>query len=137
MIMKSSQLSYHELWCYRILSLTVLNALQNGDMSKISGKTFSFSTLRSLLPLYALLRHHATVSKARTRIRSKFLVADDLQGIRRSGLVEWYLEQIQESIDTEQELIERKTIIDKVIDRLIYKVNFNRIHFIRSQNQIE
>jgi len=49
-------------------------------------------------------------------------ILDDLQGIKRSELVEWYLEQIQESIDTEQELIDKKTILDKVIDRLIYKV---------------
>lgn len=48
-------------------------------------------------------------------------VEGDMQGMRRSQVVEWYLEQIQENIDTEQELIERKTIADKVIDRLIYK----------------
>lgn len=42
--------------------------------------------------------------------------------MRKSDVVDWYLEQIQDTIDTEQELIEKKTIIDKVIERLIYKV---------------
>lgn len=39
-------------------------------------------------------------------------------GIRRSDLVTWYLEQVAEQIDSEDELIERKTLIEKVIDRL-------------------
>lgn len=39
-------------------------------------------------------------------------------GIRRSDLVTWYLEQIGDQIDSEDELIERKTLIEKVIDRL-------------------
>lgn len=41
--------------------------------------------------------------------------------MKKSQVVDWYLEQIQDSIDSEEELIERKTIIDKVIERLIYK----------------
>ncbi|KAL0271762.1 UNVERIFIED_CONTAM: hypothetical protein PYX00_008757 [Menopon gallinae] len=45
----------------------------------------------------------------------------ETQGVRKSEVVDWYLEQIQDTIDTEQELIEKKTIIDKVIERLIYK----------------
>lgn len=39
-------------------------------------------------------------------------------GTRRSQLVSWYLEQVGDQIDTEDELIERKTLIEKVIDRL-------------------
>ncbi len=39
-------------------------------------------------------------------------------GIRRSDLVTWYLEQVADQIETEDELIERKTLIEKVIDRL-------------------
>ncbi|CAG2252241.1 TUBE [Mytilus edulis] len=44
---------------------------------------------------------------------------DDSQGIRRSGVVEWYLREIEADIDSEAELIERKTIVEKVIDRLV------------------
>lgn len=43
----------------------------------------------------------------------------DSEGIRQSDLVTWYLEQIGDDIENEDELIERKTLIEKVIDRLI------------------
>lgn len=52
---------------------------------------------------------------------NKLQVEDaDTDGMHRSDIVNWYLEQISEQIDTEDELIERKTLIEKVIDRLIY-----------------
>lgn len=44
--------------------------------------------------------------------------AAERDGIRKSTLVGWYLEQIADQIDSEDELIERKTLIEKVIDRL-------------------
>lgn len=52
-----------------------------------------------------------------------FFFPDGSQGLKKSQVVDWYLEQIQDSIDSEEELLERKTIIDKVIERLIYKDN--------------
>lgn len=39
-------------------------------------------------------------------------------GIRKSDLISWYLEQVGDQINSEEELIERKTLIEKVIDRL-------------------
>lgn len=42
--------------------------------------------------------------------------------MRKSEVLSWYLEQIQDTIDTEEDLIEKKEIVDRVIDRLIYKV---------------
>lgn len=42
--------------------------------------------------------------------------------MRKSEVVSWYLEQIQDTIDSEEDLIEKKEIVEKVIDRLIYKV---------------
>ncbi|CAD7086330.1 unnamed protein product [Hermetia illucens] len=41
-------------------------------------------------------------------------------GMRRTDIVNWYLEQVADQIESEEELIERKTLIDKVIDRLIH-----------------
>lgn len=41
-------------------------------------------------------------------------------GIRRSELVNWYLENIQDQIESEEELLEKKAIIEKVIERLVY-----------------
>lgn len=45
---------------------------------------------------------------------------DDKEGMRISELVAWYLDQVQDEIDTEEELLDRKAITEKIIDRLIY-----------------
>lgn len=45
------------------------------------------------------------------------------EGLKRSDLVGWYLEQIADMIESEEELIERKSMIEKVIDRLVYHVS--------------
>jgi len=49
-------------------------------------------------------------------------VADEDSGIRRSQLVNWYLEEIENEIETESDLVERKTVVEKVIYRLIHHV---------------
>jgi DNA replication licensing factor MCM6 len=46
------------------------------------------------------------------------------EGLKRSDVVAWYLEQVQDQIETEEELLERKTLVEKVIDRLIYHVSY-------------
>lgn len=42
--------------------------------------------------------------------------------MRKSELVAWYLDQIQEQLDSEEELLERKGFIEKIIERLTYHV---------------
>lgn len=42
------------------------------------------------------------------------------EGLHKSEVVSWYLEQIGDQIENEEELLERKTVIEKVIERLIY-----------------
>ncbi|XP_018568170.1 DNA replication licensing factor Mcm6 [Anoplophora glabripennis] len=42
------------------------------------------------------------------------------KGMHRSEVVEWYLNHIADQIETEEELIERKDLFEKVLDRLIY-----------------
>jgi len=54
---------------------------------------------------------------------------DDDSGMRRSQLVNWYLEDIENEIDSEAELVERKTIVEKVIYRLIHHVCLAVISF--------
>lgn len=44
----------------------------------------------------------------------------DSPGYRRSDIVNWYLEEISEQIDSEDELLERKKLVEKVLDRLVY-----------------
>ncbi|KAL9966142.1 hypothetical protein ACROYT_G024167 [Oculina patagonica] len=43
----------------------------------------------------------------------------DDAGLRRSDIVNWYLKTIEKDIETEEELAEKKIILDKVLDRLI------------------
>lgn len=43
----------------------------------------------------------------------------DTEGIKKSDLVQWYLEQIQEMLETEEDLIERKLLAERLIERLI------------------
>ncbi|XP_055299709.1 DNA replication licensing factor Mcm6 [Sitodiplosis mosellana] len=43
----------------------------------------------------------------------------DSEGVRREDLVNWYLEQVADDIESEDDLIERKTLVEKVIDRLM------------------
>ncbi|KAF2879667.1 hypothetical protein ILUMI_26505 [Ignelater luminosus] len=45
---------------------------------------------------------------------------ENQEGIRRSNVVEWYLNLVADQVESEDELIEKKELIEKVIDRLIY-----------------
>jgi DNA replication licensing factor MCM6 len=42
------------------------------------------------------------------------------EGLKRSQVVNWYLSEIEDEIETEAELIEKKELIEKVLDRLIH-----------------
>ncbi|XP_012278388.1 DNA replication licensing factor Mcm6 [Orussus abietinus] len=42
------------------------------------------------------------------------------EGIRKSELVAWYLDQVQDQIDSEEELLDRKALVEKIVERLIY-----------------
>ncbi|XP_076456168.1 DNA replication licensing factor MCM6-like isoform X2 [Babylonia areolata] len=44
-------------------------------------------------------------------------------GVRKSDLIGWYLKEMEADIETEQELMEKKTVAEKVIDRLIHVDN--------------
>ncbi|KAI9321016.1 MCM2/3/5 family-domain-containing protein [Dichotomocladium elegans] len=53
------------------------------------------------------------------KLRTVQIMADeDTVGIRRSELVLWYLEQCEDSLETEEDMEKEKTIIEKVIDKL-------------------
>jgi DNA replication licensing factor MCM6 len=45
---------------------------------------------------------------------------DGDRSVRRSQLIQWYLEEMEGEIDSEAELLERKTIVEKIIYRLIH-----------------
>ncbi|XP_076354711.1 minichromosome maintenance 6 isoform X1 [Tachypleus tridentatus] len=45
---------------------------------------------------------------------------EDGKGYRRTDLINWYLKEIESDIENEQELCEKKTLVEKVIDRLTF-----------------
>ena len=51
-------------------------------------------------------------------------------GTRKSDLVGWYLGEIQEEIESEEELVEKKVMVEKIIDRL---VNQDQVHTERQE----
>jgi hypothetical protein len=67
---------------------------------------------------YVLLLDYITVL-----VNVRF-VGEESSGMRKSAVVSWYLEQLvaQGHIDSEDELLQRKTLVEKVIDRLMYHV---------------
>lgn len=50
--------------------------------------------------------------------------------MHRSDLVEWYLNLIADQIESEEELLAKKEMIEKVIDRLIYHVSVLHLYFV-------
>jgi len=46
------------------------------------------------------------------------------EGVKRPDLINWYLEQIADDLESEEELIEKKQLVDKVVDRLIHRVRW-------------
>ena len=58
-------------------------------------------------------------------IQDKFLFLwfSDEAGVRRSEIVNQYLKEIESQIETEEELAEKKILVDKVLDRLITHVS--------------
>ncbi|XP_055908775.1 DNA replication licensing factor Mcm6 [Eupeodes corollae] len=73
--------------------------------------TLSFEDYKHLMTMLAL---HMRKEEARCEIEGTD------SGMRRSEIVAWYLEQVADQIESEDELISRKNLIEKVIDRLIY-----------------
>jgi len=43
--------------------------------------------------------------------------------MKKSELIAWYLDQVQDDLNTEEELLEQQEIIRKVVNRLIQKDN--------------
>lgn len=48
---------------------------------------------------------------------------DNYEGIKKSHIIGWYLRLIEDQLESEDDLIEKKEMIEKVIDRLIYHVS--------------
>lgn len=51
------------------------------------------------------------------------LSESDSPGLRRSNLISWYLGEMESEIESEAELLEKKTVVEKVLDRLVHHVS--------------
>ena len=51
------------------------------------------------------------------------------EGIRKSELVNWYLEQISDDLEDENELLQQRQIIEKVIYRLTHHVSHSSVDY--------
>ncbi|XP_055849944.1 DNA replication licensing factor Mcm6 [Episyrphus balteatus] len=89
--------------------------IENGDENTPTVQkkklTLSFEDYKHLMTMLAL---HMRKEEARCEIEGTD------SGMKRSEIVAWYLEQVADQIESEDELISRKNLIEKVIDRLIY-----------------
>ncbi|XP_060824448.1 DNA replication licensing factor Mcm6 [Bombus pascuorum] len=78
--------------------------------------TMSFEEYKNLSNMLVLYMRNEE-----TRAESETVATGDTKGgLKKSELVAWYLDQIQDQIDSEEELLERKNFIEKIIDRLTY-----------------
>jgi len=87
--------------------------MDNSGSAAVQKKKFtlSFEDYKNLSTMLVL---HMRGEEARCEVEGSDT------GIKRSDVVTWYLEQVAEQIESEDELISRKNLIEKLIDRLIY-----------------
>ncbi|XP_013165746.1 PREDICTED: DNA replication licensing factor Mcm6 [Papilio xuthus] len=86
----------------------------NGDSSGKKKLTLSFEEYKSLsVMLVVFMRKEESEAESR---------GEESAGMRKSAVVNWYLEQLvtQGQIENEDELVERKVLVEKVIERLMY-----------------
>ncbi|XP_003696170.1 DNA replication licensing factor Mcm6 [Apis florea] len=102
--------------------MAALNAIDNNEMEtppqsqEVAKKklTMSFEEYKNLSNMLVLYMRNE-------EIRAETEPSEDAKGgLKKSELVAWYLDQIQDQIDSEEELLERKNFIEKIIDRLTY-----------------
>lgn len=49
--------------------------------------------------------------------------AEDEEELKKAAVVNWYLKEIESEIESEEELINKKGLIEKVIHRLVHYVS--------------
>lgn len=60
---------------------------------------------------------------------------DEETGVQRSELINWYLKEMEHEIDSEAELIEKKTLVEKVLHKLVNVVCYVVDHIISVFNR--
>lgn len=51
------------------------------------------------------------------------VAAEEEEELKKSAVVNWYLKEIESEIDSEEELVNKKGLIEKVLHRLVHYVS--------------
>ncbi|GFO11428.1 DNA replication licensing factor mcm6 [Plakobranchus ocellatus] len=88
-------------------------ASQGGD------KTNAVAPKAPLRLSYEEYKHMANLMVLHMR-KQEEEAGEDETGLRKSDVIGWYLTEIQDDIQSEEELNEKRSIVEKVIDRLVH-----------------
>lgn len=90
----------------------------NGHVNGVNGHTESGSqpkpSLRMSFPEYRRISNLLVLHLRRVE------EAEEEEELKRSAVVNWYLQEIESEIDSEEELVNKKGLIEKVIHRLVH-----------------
>ncbi|CDW55696.1 zygotic DNA replication licensing factor mcm6 B [Trichuris trichiura] len=78
------------------------------------------------LPLQRLLKFLSKSTSAlrkNERVKPSVFFESGMPGVRFSHLVDWYLEEISETIESEEEAFQKKEMLQKIIRRLVHHDN--------------
>lgn len=89
--------------------------------------TLSFENYKQISNM--LILH---IRSEETRAEAEGEVSKSSDGLKRSDIVNWYLQECADDIESEEDLIERKSLAEKVLDRLCYHVSRLLLLFIRN-----
>ncbi|KAK7488184.1 hypothetical protein BaRGS_00020626 [Batillaria attramentaria] len=121
---------------FRLLNKSIIRAASqaSGESQTVNGETDSAPTeergasppaapKRALKLSYEEYRQMGNLLVLHMRKQEEENGEEGDAGLRKSDLIAWYLKEMESEIESEQELLEKKTIIEKVIDRLIHTDN--------------
>ncbi|CAH4037068.1 DNA replication licensing factor Mcm6 [Pieris brassicae] len=93
---------------------TTVSETVNGDSAPKKKLTLSFEEYKSLSNMIVVFMRKEE-GEAENR-------GEESAGVHKSAVVSWYLEQLvgRGQIETEDELVDKKALVEKVIDRLMY-----------------
>lgn len=86
------------------------------DQLDLDSQVANEMSLKISFELYRTITNMLAIQLQREESR---IEAGESEGMRKSELIDWYLTQIAGEIDTEAELIRKKLIAEKVIEKLI------------------
>uniref|UniRef100_A0A8C8IYA4 DNA replication licensing factor MCM6 n=1 Tax=Oncorhynchus tshawytscha TaxID=74940 RepID=A0A8C8IYA4_ONCTS len=91
----------------------VPNGVNDQDNGQVNGHTHGPS-LRLTFPEYRRISNLLVLHLRRAE------EAEEEEELKKSAVINWYLKEMESEIDSEEELINRKSLIEKVLHRLVH-----------------